>query len=131
MEAVSSHKIFCPHCNRMLPKSTYYRHCRLYYNVISQCWSIAKGDNHRHSDEEWDPNFEENEARAANSVEETWSIEDFTGSRDISDTRTDSYEVELPQGSPPRGEFISEFIKLIDSEVSRPLFHMKCSALQD
>ena len=103
MEAVSGHKIFCPHCNRMLPKSTYYRHRRLYYDVISQLWSIAKGD--AHSGEEWDPDFEENQGRAPNSVEETWSIEDFTSSRDISDTETNSREVELPQGSPPQGEF--------------------------
>lgn len=81
MEAVSRH--FCPHCNKILPKSTYYRHRRLYYNVISQHWNSAKGDDL--IGEEWDPEFEEHEtARAPISFEETWNIEFFTTNRDIS-----------------------------------------------
>ena len=104
MKAVPRHEIFCPHCNSMLPKSTYYRHRRLYYNVTSQRWNSANGGNF--NGEEWNPEFSEEHgtACAPNCVEETWNIEDFTSNCDISDPETDSCEVELPQGFLPQGE---------------------------
>ena len=100
MEEVSR-QIFCPHCNSMLPKSTYYRHRSMYYNVISQCWSSAKFDS---LNEEWDLNIEEGETRGETSPEETWNIEDFTNDESVTETISDnSSRTELLGLSQPHG----------------------------
>ena len=77
MEAVSRREMFCPHCNSMVPKSTYYRHRSMYYNVVSQCWTIANVDG---LNEEWELNMEEDSTSLGlkASLEEIWNIEDYT-----------------------------------------------------
>ena len=105
MKAVPRHEILCPHYNSMLPKSTYYRHHRVYYNVTYQRWSSAKGAGNFNG-EEWNSEFSEEHGTACtpNYVEETWNIEDFTSNYNISVPENDSCEVELPQGFLPQGE---------------------------
>ena len=36
---------FCPHCQEKVSKSTYYRHREKYYDVRSNEWEKAVGDN--------------------------------------------------------------------------------------
>ena len=51
---------YCPHCDIRLPKSTYYRHRRLYYDVESQRWSSTRGQiddeqGEKRTEETWNP----------------------------------------------------------------------------
>ena len=62
---------YCPHCDIRLPKSTYYRHRRLYYDVELQCWSSTRGQ----ISEEWINELEDDE-QGEERIEETWNPED-------------------------------------------------------
>lgn len=43
--------LFCPHCTKMLSKSTYYRHRQQYYNHISGTWATdLESETHTGSD---------------------------------------------------------------------------------
>ena len=63
---------YCPHCCVTLPKSTYYRHRRLYYDVKSQCWRGMQCE----ISEEWMNELEDNEQGEEPMVEETWNPDD-------------------------------------------------------
>ena len=62
---------YCPHCDVRLPKSTYYRHRRLYYDVESQRWSSTRGQ----ISEEWINELEDDE-QGEERIEETLNPED-------------------------------------------------------
>ena len=34
----AAEKLFCPHCNTYVPKSTWYRHYSQYYNLPNNTW---------------------------------------------------------------------------------------------
>lgn len=34
---------YCPHCDVEVPKTTFYRHRRLYYDVSKRVWRLPKG----------------------------------------------------------------------------------------
>ena len=62
---------YYPHCDIRLPKSTYYRHRRLYHDVESQRWSSTRGQ----ISEEWINKLEDDE-QGEERIEETWNPED-------------------------------------------------------
>jgi len=39
---VSRRELFCPHCDYLIPKTTYYRHREQFYNPIQEVWSAVK-----------------------------------------------------------------------------------------
>ena len=39
---VSRRQLFCPHCDWLVPKSTYYRHREQFYDPIQDVWSAVK-----------------------------------------------------------------------------------------
>ena len=42
---------FCPHCERRVSKSTWYRHYSMYYNQVTATWEKISATNFSFSDE--------------------------------------------------------------------------------
>lgn len=87
MEAASrTRQIFCPHCKSVVPKSSYYRHRSMYYDVVSQCWTVANDDGLNEA--EWQLHVEEDSTSLGfkASLEETWNIEDYMNDESLAVT---------------------------------------------